>query len=125
MILALLACGEPPEPPAPVPSAAPLVDDVPAYPGLRRLCANESTLASGQLAVEAFATRDDPALVRAFYQKNAGAHEVEISGERLTLRVADDRFVLVGPKGQADYACGVAPGPADRTAVTVVRFTRR
>jgi hypothetical protein len=124
LALMIMGCGTPkPASPPAVPSGGALFEQVPAYPGLRKLCETTTPQANGDLRVAAYASSDDLAVVRAFYEKNTGGAFVQPSGPRLLLRVAKDKMVIVGPSGQTDYSCGVQ-AEGRETEVTVFDFHR-
>jgi len=108
---------------SPIPAA---FHEVPAYPGAHHLCSQNIVLApSGEIVMQAYASPDPIARVRAFYEEHHGSATFEEDGASFSLRMPDpDQLVAFHPDAAGSPTCGVLPGPADQTYIVVSTFHR-
>jgi hypothetical protein len=95
-----------------------------AYPGARRLCGQHVSGKTMHISWTLYATKDSPARVRRFYEKNASGATIEREkGKLVRLRGPKKQVLEIhGVKGKYPR-CGTPPSSRDQTVIIVSQAT--
>ena len=96
----------------------------PAYPGAREICSQHVTGNLMHIIWAAYATRDEPEKVGAFYLKSEGEERAERNNAWLTFRHGD-KLLSIHRASARDYPdCGKSPDREDKTVLIVSQAIR-
>lgn len=95
-----------------------------AYPGARELCSQHVSGNVMHILWHAYATRDVPEKVIAFYARAEGEEHAERDEHSVTFRHGDKVLSIHSTAAKGYPDCGKAPGPEEKTVIIVSQAVR-